>query len=78
MLAIITINTESLLHLKFCVERWVNQAWKTRSDADPAVMELPACRRPSVNPCYCCSVAQVCLTLCDPTDHPTPGFPVLH
>ena len=29
--------------------------------------------------CGCCfSVAQLCLTLCDPTDCSTPGFPVLH
>ena len=27
--------------------------------------------------CYC-SVAQLCLTLCDPMDCSTPGFPVLH
>ena len=27
---------------------------------------------------YCCSVAQLCLTLCDPMDCSTPGFPVLH
>ena len=26
----------------------------------------------------CCSVAQSCLTLCDPTDCSTPGLPVLH
>ena len=26
----------------------------------------------------CCSVAKSCLTLCDPTDYSTPGFPVLH
>ena len=26
----------------------------------------------------CCSVAQSCLILCDPTDCSTPGFPVLH
>ena len=26
----------------------------------------------------CCSVAQSCLTLCDPMDCSTPGFPVLH
>ena len=26
----------------------------------------------------CCSVAQWCLTLCDPMDCSTPGFPVLH
>ena len=28
--------------------------------------------------CYCCSVAQSCLTLCDSLDCSTPGFPVLH
>ena len=27
---------------------------------------------------FCCSVAQSCLTLCDPMDCSTPGFPVLH
>ena len=26
----------------------------------------------------CCSVPQSCLTLCDPMDCSTPGFPVLH
>ena len=26
----------------------------------------------------CCSVAQSCLTLCNPIDWSTPGFPVLH
>ena len=26
----------------------------------------------------CCSFAQSCLTLCDPMDCSTPGFPVLH
>ena len=31
----------------------------------------------SLNNC-CCSVAQSCLTLCDPMDCSTPGFPVLH
>ena len=27
---------------------------------------------------FCYSVAQSCLTLCDPMDHSMPGFPVLH
>ena len=27
---------------------------------------------------YCCSVAKPCLTLCDPVNCNTPGFPVLH
>ena len=26
----------------------------------------------------CCSVARLCLTLCDPMDCSTPGFPVHH
>ena len=28
--------------------------------------------------CTCCSVVQSCLTLCDPVDCSTPGFPLLH
>ena len=28
--------------------------------------------------CCCCSVAQSCLTLCDPTNHSTPGLGVHH
>ena len=27
---------------------------------------------------FCCSVAQLCLTLRNPTDCSTPGFPVFH
>ena len=28
--------------------------------------------------CYCCSVAQLCPAVCNPTDCSTPGFPVLY
>ena len=28
--------------------------------------------------CYCCSVTQLCLTLCNPMNCSTPDFPVLH
>ena len=28
--------------------------------------------------CYCCSVAKLCPTRCDPMDCRTPGFPFLH
>ena len=28
--------------------------------------------------CWCCSVAKSCLTLCNPIDGSTPGFPVLY
>ena len=31
-----------------------------------------------VSCCYCCSVAKSSLTLCNPMDCRTPGFPVLH
>ena len=27
---------------------------------------------------HCCSIAKSCLSLCDPMDCSTPGFPVLH
>ena len=30
------------------------------------------------SPCGCCSVTQLCPTLCNPMDHSMPGFPVLH
>ena len=32
----------------------------------------------SCRDCYCCSVAKLCLTLCDPVDCSTPGFCVPH
>ena len=31
-----------------------------------------------IRSCCCCSVAQLCLTLCNPTDCSMPCFPVLH
>ena len=52
-------------------------------------LALPHCRQtlyplshggsPMKNvPCQCCSVAQLCPTLCDPMECSTPGFPVHH
>ena len=35
-------------------------------------------RRGSWNRCCCCSVTKLCLTLCDPMNCSTPGFPVHH
>ena len=32
----------------------------------------------TTGPLYCCSVDKSCLTLCNPMDCSTPGFPVLH
>ena len=40
-----------------------------------AVLGLCCCTGFSLIVANCCSVAQLCLTLCDPR---TPGFPVLH
>ena len=31
-----------------------------------------------INEKFCCSVAQSCLTLCDPMDCRTPDFPILY
>ena len=31
-----------------------------------------------ISACFRCSVATLCLTLCEPMDCSTPGFPVLH
>ena len=39
---------------------------------------LPASSCPSSPLSFTCSVAQSCLTLCDPMDCSTPDFPVLH
>ena len=35
-------------------------------------------RLSTIIPFCCCSVTQSCLTLCDPMDYGTAGFPVLH
>ena len=32
----------------------------------------------NLSPTICCSVTELYLTLCDPMDYCTPGFPVLH
>ena len=38
----------------------------------------PSCAKVSSLRRSCCSVTQLCLTLCNPIDSSTPGFPVLH
>ena len=49
---------------------------------NPVMLQLPNFNIPSrefrVKSEALCSVAQSCLTLCDPMDCSTPGFPVLH
>ena len=41
------------------------------------VSALPSCQHLAMTPTYCCSVAKLCPTLCDPMDCSMPGFPVL-
>ena len=42
-------------------------------------LQVLACVNPASHvTCYCCLVAQQCLTLCDPMDCSKPDFPVLH
>ena len=42
-----------------------------------AVLGVNGIMSKKMNICCCCSVPQLCLTLCNPTDCSTPGFPVL-
>ena len=51
-----------------------NQGPSRSSTPDPPFSSEAVCLRAG---CYC-SVAQSCLTLCNPLDCSTPGFPVLH
>ena len=44
----------------------------------PPHMELTPCRGWWTTLMSCCSVAQLCTTLCNPMDWSMPGFPVLH
>ena len=45
---------------------------------DPLEFASPAGTRPFPRTCHISSVAQSCLTLCDPMDCSTPGLPVHH
>ena len=47
------------------------------NDEGLLVLGFPLCELLSKSYC-CCSVAKSGLTLCDPMDCTTPGFPVLH
>ena len=44
----------------------------------PGALPDPGIKSGSLTCFYCCSVAESCLTLCDPMNCSTPGFPVLH
>ena len=41
-------------------------------------IQIPGTRNANVGGWWWCSVTQLCLTLCNPMDCSTPGFPVLH
>ena len=49
-----------------CVSRWILPLWATRE------------AQLTTYSCCCHLVAQSCLTLCDPVDWDTPGFPIFH
>ena len=48
------------------------------SNSSGTAHEMSDCEHSAVLGVCCCSVAQSCLTLCDPMDCSTPGFPVHH
>ena len=51
---------------------WVQISWSFGKNAElPATLDL-------YHQCCCCLVIKLCLTLCDPMDCSTPGFPILH
>ena len=54
--------------------------WATREAHGKGLTDL--CHKgtwtPKVSCCCCCSGAKSCLTLCDPVDCSTPGFPALY
>ena len=54
-----------------CQNRWYNLYRNT--------LQTITCQiNMSLLSCCCCSVAQLCLTLCNPMNCITPGFPLLH
>ena len=71
-----------ILQLKFSTQRWavpteVCPNCNSMSKAN-ALFEATEFRSNLLCSYCCCSVAQLCLTLCHPVDCSTPGFPVLH
>ena len=61
-------NTWAVIRTRLCQAREGSEVSKTQ----PQPQRANACIS-----CCCCSVAQSCPTLCDPTACSTPGFPVL-
>ena len=56
----------------------VNHHWKKNVALPPNRKYLSVSTSEIWMSDYCCSVAQSCPTLCDPTDCSTPGFAVFH
>ena len=48
-----------------------DQPWDT---SKASLVQLPLV----LSPCYCCSITELCPTLCDPINCSMSGFPVLH
>ena len=59
---------------------WPAPLTKGHDSGTPVSSDLPAITRllSVMRSAVCCSVAQSCLTLCNPVDCSTPGFPVPH
>ena len=52
--------------------------WSLAGSQTSKVFCLPLPPRKWISSVQCSSVAQLCLTLCDPMNHCTPGLPVSH
>ena len=67
-----------IIALQYCVGFYHTSTWISHGHRHvSSPLNLPPSPN-SMPPLCCCSVAQSCLTVCDPTDCRTPGFPVLH
>ena len=74
------LSTHTNLHISLDVYK-ENQCYITVHHSNLKYFQLFIWQSTVMNGfvCFCCSsFAQLCLTLCDPTDYSTPGFPVLH
>ena len=59
-----------LLQLEYMSDQYINLR------LTPVLVTRPHLLLPTQE--HCCSVTQLCSTLCDPMDCSMPGFPVLH
>ena len=67
---LICTHIQPLLQLECMSDQYINLR------LTPVLVTRPHLLSPTQE--HCCSVTQLCSTLCDPMDCSTPGFPVLH